>query len=90
MVKWVIGADVYRPCEVEVLRGLIGGVFATDGVGARVRAVRRDRTEEGQEVIVVELSEPAEVVNDDELVLAVVEELYVPVGRDDKTQMALS
>lgn len=90
MVTWVLGGDNLSPLEVDGFRTWVAELFSAPFFAEHVRSIRRDESDDGLPMIVMELDQPAEVINDDGMVLAVLEELHVPVHRGDKAQAVLA
>lgn len=80
MVAWVMGSDSVSSMEVESYRRQVADLFLSRGFGHHMWGVSRKVLPDGEVGIAIEFDEPAEVVNDDGMVLAVLEEIYVPLG----------
>lgn len=83
MVAWVIGADSISPIAVQGLTEQATSLFNRNDFGRCVTAVRATVLPDGREGVVVTFRSVAEIVNDDDQLLAVVEEVFAPLNRSN-------
>ncbi len=79
MVTWMVGGDNFSPAMIDKCREQAASLFFENAFGRHISAVSTTVLPDGRAGIMVELREAAEVINDDDVVLAVLEELYVPL-----------
>ena len=86
MTIWICDNDSISPTEVQAFMDGARELFSSGPFPANVRSVRRSKSPEQGAMLTIELSSPTELVNDDDMVLAVLEEFYVPASPDEKSK----
>lgn len=86
MTTWICDNDSISPTEVQAFMNGVRELFSSGLFPAYVRSVRRSENTGQGAMLTIELSSPAELVNDDDMVLAVLEAFYVPASPDEKSK----
>lgn len=77
MTTWLCGNDNISPMEVQAFMDGARKLFSSGLFPAYIRSVHRSENTGQGAMLTIELSSPAEFVNDDDMVLAVLEKFHV-------------
>lgn len=86
MATWLCDNEIISPMEVQAFVDGVRNLFSSGFFPACVRSVHRSENTGQGAMLTIELNNPAELINDDDLVLAVLDEFYVPSSPDEKSK----